>query len=129
MTGVGPNVKQRSVYPAVLSPEHLLETFGTIGLMAIIFAETGLLVGFFLPGDSLLLLAGLFCAPPPKVNLNLALSWSGVIVAAIVGAQMGYLIGRQPAPRSSAGPTPGCSNRSTSRRPRPTSPGTAPRRS
>src|SRR4051812_37740552 len=48
--------------PAFLDTQHLLNTFGLIGLMLIIFAETGLLVGFFLPGDSLLFTAGLVAA-------------------------------------------------------------------
>jgi membrane-associated protein len=45
-----------------LNPEHLIRTFGTIGLIAIIFAESGLLIGFFLPGDSLLFTAGLLAS-------------------------------------------------------------------
>ena len=82
-----------------VSPEHLLQTFGTIGLFVIIFAETGLLIGFFLPGDSLLVLAGLFCAVDnPPVELNLALILVGLYVAATAGAQTGYLIGRRAGP-------------------------------
>ena len=52
-----------------LSPEELIRTFGTIGLIAIIFAESGLLIGFFLPGDSLLFTAGLLAS---QGELNLA---------------------------------------------------------
>ena len=48
----------------MLDPKNLLETFGVIGLFAIVFAETGLLIGFFLPGDSLLVTAGLVCSNP-----------------------------------------------------------------
>ena len=83
-----------------MSPAHLLETFGTLGLLAIVFAETGLLVGFFLPGDSLLVLAGLFAAlgRAAPVRLNLAVLLVGLPVAAIAGAQVGYLIGRRAGP-------------------------------
>ena len=43
-----------------LDPRHLIESFGYLGLFLIVFAESGLFFGFFLPGDSLLLTAGLF---------------------------------------------------------------------
>src|SRR4051794_41896401 len=46
----------------LLDPTHLIDTFGLVGMMAILFAECGLLVGFFLPGDSLLFTAGLLVA-------------------------------------------------------------------
>jgi len=83
-----------------MSPTHLLETFGTVGLLAIVFAETGLLIGFFLPGDSLLVLAGLFAAlgPDAPVRLNLAVLLIGLPVAAVAGAQVGYLLGRRAGP-------------------------------
>lgn len=75
---------------------------GLIALVAIIFSETGLLVGFFLPGDSLLVTAGLFCTSsstgePPLLNIvtvNLA-----VMAAAIVGDTVGYFIGAKSGPR------------------------------
>ena len=82
----------------------LLETFGTAGLIAVIFAETGLLIGFFLPGDSLLIIAGVLAATHkktsslPDVKLNLAIILVGCAVAAIAGAQTGYLIGRKLGP-------------------------------
>ena len=50
-----------ALLPEFLSPETFL-AFGLVGLMITVFAETGLLVGFFLPGDSLLFLAGVFAA-------------------------------------------------------------------
>jgi membrane-associated protein len=82
-----------------VSPEHLLETFGTIGLFAVIFAETGLLIGFFLPGDSLLVLAGLFAAiDNPPVHLNLGLVLVALFLAAVSGAQTGYFIGLRAGP-------------------------------
>ena len=55
----------------MLDAKSLLETFGVLGLFGIIFAETGLLLGFFLPGDSLLVLAGLVAAVGKDSNLNL----------------------------------------------------------
>lgn len=45
--------------PSWLDPDHLLNTFGIWGLLLIVFAESGLLIGFFLPGDSLLFTCGL----------------------------------------------------------------------
>lgn len=83
------------VYRAGMNPESLIETFGTLGLFLIIFAESGLLVGFFLPGDSLLFTAGLLAS---KGTLNLPVIIIGCAVAAIVGDQVGYLIGRRAGP-------------------------------
>jgi len=83
-----------------MDPKHLLEVFGVVGLLGIIFAETGLLIGFFLPGDSLLVFAGLVAARPAasSVHVNLAVVLVGCSVAAIVGAQTGYWIGRRAGP-------------------------------
>ena len=71
---------------------------GYVGVTAIIFAETGLLVGFFLPGDSLLVTAG-FLSTQPRFGLNMW--WLGVLVtvAAILGNSVGYAIGRVTGPR------------------------------
>ena len=90
------NVKQgpRYLVPTV-NPTHLIETFGTLGVIGIIFAETGLLIGFFLPGDSLLVTAGLLAS---QGKLNLAAILVGTAVASIVGAQTGYLIGAKVGP-------------------------------
>jgi membrane-associated protein len=86
----------------VLDPKNLLETFGVIGLFAIVFAETGLLIGFFLPGDSLLVLAGLVCAVGAQtklnVDLNLGVVLVGLFISAVAGAQTGYYIGRKAGP-------------------------------
>jgi membrane-associated protein len=49
----------------VLDPEWLISTFGLIGILAVVFAESGLLIGFFLPGDSLLFTAGLLIGGAP----------------------------------------------------------------
>ncbi len=78
-----------------LDPERLIATFGTIGLLLIVFAESGLLIGFFLPGDSLLFTAGLL-ASQGKLNFGVVLV--GCVVAAISGDQVGYLFGRRVGP-------------------------------
>jgi membrane-associated protein len=87
------------VLPAV-DPKHLIETFGTIGILAIIFAESGLLFGFFLPGDSLLFTAGLLSASHKGdlPQLNPLIIIPGCFVAAVVGAQVGYYIGKRVGP-------------------------------
>jgi membrane-associated protein len=86
---------------ALLNPDHLLETFGYLGLFLVVFAESGLLVGFFLPGDSLLFTAGLFTArviPGTDTKLNIAAVCVVCAVAAISGDQVGYLFGRRVGP-------------------------------
>jgi membrane-associated protein len=84
----------------VLSSSSLLSSWGALGLFAILFAETGLLIGFFLPGDSLLFTAGL--AASTRAGSALHLPLAGVLVAAaagaLAGAQVGYLIGRAAGP-------------------------------
>jgi membrane-associated protein len=77
---------------------HLVQVGGYIGLTAIIFAETGLLIGFFLPGDSLLVTAGLLSSQP-EYGLNLYGLGVILTIAAILGNTMGYLIGRYSGPR------------------------------
>ena len=78
-----------------LDPQNLLVTFGTIGLFLIVFAESGLFFGFFLPGDSLLFTAGLFAA---EGTLNLPLILVGCFVAAVAGDQVGYVFGLRVGP-------------------------------
>jgi membrane-associated protein len=77
----------------LLDPEKIIQVGGLALVTTIIFAETGLMFGFFLPGDSLLFTVGLFCAleilPVPIGWVILALS-----AAAIVGDQVGYWTGR-----------------------------------
>lgn len=70
---------------------------GYVGLTAIIFAETGLFFGFFLPGDSLLVTAGLF-ASQPQFGLNVYLLGTILTIAAIVGDAVGYWFGRMSGP-------------------------------
>jgi membrane-associated protein len=85
----------------VLDPHSLLSSFGPLGVAVVLFAETGLLIGFFLPGDSLLFSAGVLAAAPASASLRLPLA--GVLVAAaagsLLGAQVGYLLGRRAGPR------------------------------
>jgi membrane-associated protein len=76
----------------------LVQWAGYVGLTGIIFAETGLLVGFFLPGDSLLVTAGLL-ASQPNFGLNVYLLGLILSIAAIVGDSVGYAIGRATGPR------------------------------
>ena len=76
----------------VYNVPELIRMGGLIGLVLIVFAETGLMVGFFLPGDSLLVTAGLFAA---KGDLNIVWLNLALIAAAIVGDATGYWIGRR----------------------------------
>lgn len=77
---------------------QLVQAFGYFGLTAIIFIETGLLIGFFLPGDSLLVTAGLLSSQP-EFGLNVYLLGAILTVAAIAGDQVGFLIGRATGPK------------------------------
>jgi membrane-associated protein len=79
-----------------LDPEKLLDTFGTIGLFLIVFSESGLLIGFFLPGDSLLFTAGLLSSQDKLAPLPVLLV--GVFLAAVIGDQVGYIFGRRVGP-------------------------------
>lgn len=80
--------------PSWLDPETLIEKFSLIGLLAIVFMESGLMVGFFLPGDSLLFTAGLLSSTTdllPSIWVLIVL----IPIAAIAGDQCGYWIGRR----------------------------------
>jgi membrane-associated protein len=76
----------------------LVQWAGYVGLTIIIFSETGLLVGFFLPGDSLLVTAGLLSSQP-DFGLNVWLLGAILNVAAIAGNTVGYNIGKHTGPR------------------------------
>ena len=83
-----------------LNPEYLFATFGQLFFAIaclMIFAETGLLAGFFLPGDSLLFALGLFIASG-QIDVPLWLAVILLAVAAFAGDQTGYWIGRKPGP-------------------------------
>ncbi|AZI58794.1 DedA family protein [Nakamurella antarctica] len=83
--------------PAFMDSTTLLGAFGLLGVLIIVFAETALLLGFFLPGDSLLFTAGLLAAgAAPFAPLWLLLVT--IPVAAVLGDQVGYQIGRRAGP-------------------------------
>lgn len=84
--------------PDFLDPQKLISTFGLLGVLAIVFAESGLLIGFFLPGDSLLFTAGLLVADGRYLTYPLWLVCLLITAAAIVGDQVGYLFGRKVGP-------------------------------
>jgi membrane-associated protein len=89
----------RSLLALSLDPKEILDSlspYGEIGLILIIFAETGLLIGFFLPGDSLLFTAGLLAN---EGKLNLAAVLVGCFAAAVIGDQVGFTIGQKAGPR------------------------------
>jgi membrane-associated protein len=80
-----------------LSSTSLLASLGALGVFLALFAETGLLIGFFLPGDSLLFTAGLLCAGSStgRVHLSLPLVLLAAAGGALLGAQTGFVIGRK----------------------------------
>jgi membrane-associated protein len=85
--------------PALLDAQHLVSTYGLIGILLIVFAETGLLLGFFLPGDSLLFLAGFAAAGNlGGLDQSIGLVCIAVTAAAILGAQLGHWIGWKAGP-------------------------------
>ncbi|GGS31908.1 membrane protein [Streptomyces nojiriensis] len=81
----------------LLDAGSLLSAFGALGVAVVLFAETGLLVGFFLPGDSLLFTAGLLCVQGNHgpVHLSLPQVLCAAVAGALLGAQTGYLLGRR----------------------------------
>jgi membrane-associated protein len=88
----------------MLDPEKLIEAVGLLGIFLVIFAESGLLIGFFLPGDSLLFTAGFLASGPDSLldkglpQLNIWALLIGCFIAAVVGDQVGYLFGNRVGP-------------------------------
>jgi membrane-associated protein len=78
--------------PEWLSPDYLIETFALPGILLIVFAESGLFA--FLPGDSLLFTAGLFVAQGQYISQPLWLVCTLIVLAAVIGDQVGYMIGK-----------------------------------
>ncbi|MCH0565111.1 MULTISPECIES: DedA family protein [unclassified Streptomyces] len=78
--------------PEWLSPDYLIQTFSLAGILLIVFAESGLFA--FLPGDSLLFTAGLFVAQGQYISQPLWLVCTLIVLAAVLGDQVGYMIGK-----------------------------------
>ncbi|MFE6623751.1 DedA family protein [Streptomyces sp. NPDC057740] len=99
MTGLATTTAPTATQLAVdlLSAQSLLSAFGVLGVGVVLFAETGLLIGFFLPGDSLLFTAGLLAAGTAPGGLRLSLMPLLLVAAAgaLAGSQCGYLLGRK----------------------------------
>jgi membrane-associated protein len=84
---------------ALRNPAEIVRWGGYIGLTVVIFAETGLLVGFFLPGDSLLVTAGLLSSQKQIVDIDIFVLGALLSVASILGNSAGYYIGKVTGPR------------------------------
>ncbi|WP_255567744.1 DedA family protein [Corynebacterium sp. TAE3-ERU16] len=88
-----------SRWPPLFDVDTLVNSFGLLGILAIVFMETGLLIGFVFPGDTLLFTAGIMAhAENPFAPLWVLLI--GIPLAAILGDQLGFLIGRRYGPRA-----------------------------
>lgn len=81
----------------LIDPEQLLREGGFYVLLFVVFAETGLFFGFFLPGDYLLFLAGMFVATD-KLDISVVVLLLGLIAAAVTGNFVGYWFGRRTGP-------------------------------
>jgi len=93
-------VSVQALGPSWLNPEDLLTNLGDVAfwvVLGIIFAECGILLGFFLPGDSLLFITGLFIAQG-TIHFNLGAAVVLLIIAAIAGNVTGYWIGMKSGP-------------------------------
>jgi membrane-associated protein len=83
-----------------ISAQSLINSLGLAGVALILFAETGILLGFFLPGDSLLFVAGYATVAGNSLHLHLSLAGLLVLapIAAVLGAQVGFELGRRAGP-------------------------------
>lgn len=81
------------------NPESIIRYGGIALLVFVIFAETGLMVGFFLPGDSLVFVSGLICATEPQLmEIHIVTLASALTLAAIAGNIVGYFFGKKVGP-------------------------------
>jgi len=78
----------------LVNPESIIHYGGLYLLLFVVFAETGLFFGFFLPGDSLMFTAGLLCATG-ELNFNIILVIFLIIVASVIGNMVGYSFGKK----------------------------------
>lgn len=81
-----------------LELEEVIRAIGVFGIAAIVFAESGLLIGFFLPGDTLLFTAG-FLAHDGVIGVNVHVMVAILFVAAVLGDNVGYWFGKKAGPR------------------------------
>ncbi|MBK9282919.1 MAG: VTT domain-containing protein [Sphingobacteriaceae bacterium] len=78
------------------NPESIIQYGGLALLLFVIFAETGLLIGFFLPGDNLILLAGILCKTKPELlKVDFFVLASLMVLAAVIGNMFGYWFGKK----------------------------------
>ena len=91
-----------ALLPDWLEAEHLIDTFGLLGIWAVVFAESGLFFGFFLPGDALLFTAGFLASGPSSfpesLHLPLVPLVIGIWIAAVAGDQVGFVFGQRVGP-------------------------------
>lgn len=92
------NAMLSAIFAVGIDPQKLLSAVGLIGLFAIIFAESGIMIGFFLPGDSLLFAAGLFTHRGDLAGGHIWLVSLGCAIAAVAGDQVGYAFGKKVGP-------------------------------
>jgi membrane-associated protein len=83
------------IITSVINPQHLVSTLGLIGVLAIIFLETGVFFGFFFPGDSLLFTAGFFAS---QGHLSITALLIGTFICAVLGDSFGYAFGKKIGP-------------------------------
>jgi membrane-associated protein len=81
---------------SIIDPKILIPAVGTFGVIAIVFVETGLFFGFFLPGDSLLFTAGFFAS---QGYLPLWVLLIGTFIASVLGDNVGYFFGKKIGPK------------------------------
>ncbi len=86
-------------FKQITDPESIISYGGLALLLFVVFAETGLLIGFFLPGDSLIFISGMICVSKPELlGVNLPVLILSMAGAAIIGNITGYWFGRRVGP-------------------------------
>ena len=86
-------------FKELTNPESIIEYGGLALLLFVVFAETGLFIGFFLPGDSLMFISGMICSTKPALlNVSILTLIVALIFSAIIGNMVGYWFGRKAGP-------------------------------